>query len=276
LVLLTAVVLVSWLGQKDTRALFGGAWALIFLLPVLNAGTFTDVLVAERFLYLPSAGFCWILSAGYERIRRRASSRWALRVVATTLILLAGLRTWYRNPVWSDELTLFDHMFQSSPHYPLPRILLAEAYQRAGDAERALRGYEEALKQEPENCKLLNAMAVAQLELGVSRRSGPILDRGFDFLQSALDICPQDDFLHHTLGEYYLRQGNLEAALREFRTAVTLNPYKVSYYHNIGALLFASGKRDEARPFLQEYVARGPRGIYRDQALEWLNTIPRR
>jgi Tfp pilus assembly protein PilF len=187
------------------------------------------------------------------------------------MVFLAGLRTWYRNPIWSDDLTLFEHMAQRSSHYPLPHILLAEAYQRAGYAERALERFQFAHKIQPKNCKLLNAMAVAQLELGVSRRSGPILDRGFEFLQSALEICPQDDYLHHTLGEYYLRQGNVEAALGQFRTAVRLNPNKVSYYHNIGALLFASGQEEEARPFLEEFVRRGPRGTYRDQALEWLS-----
>jgi hypothetical protein len=266
-VLLVAVGLITWLGQKDTRARFGGAWALIFLLPVLNAGTFTDVLVAERFLYIPSVGFCWVLGTAYQLAEH---SRRTTRAVAITVILLAGLGTWYRNPIWKNELGLFEHMTRSSPHYPLPHILLGDAYQSAGEPDRALQHYQTALELEPQNCKLLNAIAVAQLELGVIRRSGEILDTGFDLVGRALDICPQDDYLHHTLGEYYLRQKNVEAALAEFKNAVSLNPFKVSYYYNIGAILFASGKVGEARPFLEEYARRGPRGEYRDQAIEWL------
>ena len=266
-VVLVAVGLITWLGHKDARALFGGAWVLIFLLPVLNAGTFTDVLVAERFLYLPSLGFCWIFGTAYQLA---GHSRRTARAVATTMILLAGLGTWSRNPVWGNELGLFEHMTESSPHYPLPHILLGDAYQNAGDPDRALQHYQTALELEPQNCKLLNAIAVARLELGVARRSGEILDAGFDLVGRALDICPRDDYLHHTLGEYYLRQKNVAAALAEFKNAVSLNPYKVSYYYNIGAILFASGKVGEARPFLEEYARRGPRGTYRDQALEWL------
>jgi tetratricopeptide (TPR) repeat protein len=271
----TALVLilvlgVGWLGKRDSNGYFGGAWIAVFLLPVLNAGTFTDVLVAERFLYIPSIGFCLVLGTAYEiASQRKAAVRW-LRAVAAVVIVFLGLRVWTQNPVWQNNMVLFETMSQSSPHFPLPHLLAGEALQNAGDPGAALKRYQLAYSIEPNNCRTLHAIALAQLELGFQQRSATILDTGFDFVQKAIALCPEEDFLYHTLGEYYLRQQDVDQAVDSFRRAIEINPNKMNYYYNIGAVLHASGKQDDARPYLEKFVKIAPRGEYRDQALEWL------
>jgi hypothetical protein len=265
-----AVMLVGWLSRRDWRAIFGAGWFLAFLLPVLNAGTFTDVLVAERFLYVPSIGFCWILASLYERLGQRIDSRKLLWAGAAVLIVAAGIRTWYRNPVWKDRLTLYTEMSRTSPHYTLPHLLLGETYQNLGDPEEALKHYRYADKIEPNNCRIFNAMALAQLELGVIKTSGPHLDAGFRFTKDALELCGGKDFLHHTLGEYYLRQGEVDDAVRKFKDAIAINPYRSGYYYNVGAVLHATGKKNEARPYLERYLEAAPPGEFKDLALKWL------
>ncbi len=269
LVALTAMF-VLWLGRKDTRAYFGAWWLLLFLLPVLNAGTFTDVLVAERFLYVPSIGFCWIMASFYERIKLQGFSRKLVWAAASLIIMAAGMRTWYRIPVWKDQLTLFSEMSTSSPHYPLPHLLLGEAHQNSGNAEEALKHYQYALRLDPNNCRIFNAIALAQLELGVYTQSGSHLDAGFQFTKQALELCEEEDFLHHTLGEYYLRQGDVEKAVSKFRDAIEINPFRTGYYYNVGAVLFAMEKKSEARPYLERYMETAPKGDLREQALKWL------
>ncbi len=268
---LTLVLGVGWLGRRNPNGYFGGAWLLLFLLPVLNAGTFTDVLVAERFLYLPSVGFCWIWGAAYElAVERKATARW-LRTGAAVIIVVGGLRTLQQNPVWQNNAVLFETMSQSSPHFPLPHLLAGEALQNAGHPEAALKRYQLALRLEPDNCRTLHAIALAQLELGFQQRSSTILDAGFDFIRRAIALCPMEDFLYHTLGEYYLRQQSVDEAVEAFRRAIEINPNKMNYYYNIGAVLRASGKREEARHYLEKFVKKAPRGKYRDDAIEWLS-----
>jgi tetratricopeptide (TPR) repeat protein len=260
----------TWLGKRNPNGYFGGSWLFVFLLPVLNAGTFTDVLVAERFLYIPSVGFCWILGALYAlALEKKSLVRW-IRVATTGLLVLAGLRTWAQNPVWRNNIVLFETMRQSSPHYPVPHLLAGEAFQNAGDPEAALERYQMALQLQPNNCRTLHAIALAQLELGFNQRSNAVLDAGFDFVQRALALCPQEDFLYHTLGEYYLRQNKVGEAVDAFRRAIEINPHKMNYYYNISAVLRASGRLEEARPYLEKFVEIAPRGKYRDDALEWL------
>jgi hypothetical protein len=267
---LTLLLGVGWLGKRNPHGYFAGAWSLLFLLPVLNAGTFTDVLVAERFLYIPSIGFCLALGTAYEiASRRRFAVHW-LRAVGIVCIVLAGLRTWTQNPVWQNNMVLFETMSQSSPHFPLPHLLAGEALQNAGNPEEALERYQLAHEIAPNDCLTLNAIALAQLELGFQRRSSTILDSGFAFVQKAIALCPDEDYLYHTLGEYYLRQLNVEQAVESFRRAIEINPEKMNYYYNIGAVLRASGKQEEARPYLEKFIKIAPRGDFRDDAIEWL------
>lgn len=186
------------------------------------------------------------------------------------IIIAAGIGTWYRNPVWKDQITLSSEMSSTSPHYPLPALLLGEAHQNNGNAEEALRQYQHALRLDPNNCTILNAIALAQLELGVYRQSRTHLDAGFQFTKQALELCEEEDFLHHTLGEYYLRQGEVEKAVSKFQDAIEINPFRSGYYYNVGAVLHAMGKKSEARPYLKKYLERSPKGDLREQALDWL------
>ena len=267
-----AAVLLFLLGRRNRVALFAASWVLLFLLPVLNAGTFTDVLVAERFLYLPSVGFAWLLGAAYGLIPR---GRWATGTARSVAVLLALTSTslaLVRNRDWRHELQFFRLMVAESEAYPLPHMALGEAYLRSGDAQSAISAFQEAIRRGPINCLSVNSLALAYLRHGLQMRSAPTLDNGFDLVQNALKgPCGTADVLYNTLGEYYMRQRNVEGALDAFRKALALNPLRMGYYHNVGTILFATGRRDEARPYLQQFVARAPRGTLRDQALSFLS-----
>jgi tetratricopeptide (TPR) repeat protein len=274
LILLAVAAGVWALGKRDRIALFAAAWLGIFILPVLNAGTFTDVLVAERFLYLPSAGFCWLLASGYGLTQPIESWRRPCAFALVAVILIGGVRTWLRNPVWSNEIVLFEEIHRGSPNYLLPHRALASAYLRHGRPEAAIQEFEHVLARSPGNCGALNDLALAYYEVGLQRRSGEHLDLGFNLAQRAVAGCPESDELHHTLGEYYLRlrnvEGNAERALSEFQQALAINP-RTQYYFSLGSTLMDLQRPDEARPYLAEYVRLAPSGENRDTALAWLN-----
>ena len=128
-------LLVRWL-PKGSAAVAAGRFA-ICLLPVANLAPI-GVLVAERTLYLPSAGFtalaglCWVKAAGEGR-------RWAHGALVLVLMAscVATLRTAWR---WSTELSLWsstvaDHPRSSKAHAMLGHALLREADKGRGDAE---------------------------------------------------------------------------------------------------------------------------------------------
>lgn len=269
--------LVVRLGRAHPVARFSSAWFLLFLLPVMNAGSFTDVLVAERFLYLPSVGFCWLmgslLSALVSWLPSAKPRRLWLQLATALLVLAAGFAAWERSRLWGDEVALLEDMAAKSGASALPHTLLGQAYLRREETQAAVGQFQEALRRSPGNCLSMNLISLSFLRLGVESRSAATLDRGFEMTKVAIEQCPESDVLYNTLGEYYVRQRNPEAALEQFLRALELNPKRAGYHYNVGALLLRMKRPAEARPRLEHYVRHGPDGDIKRQALTWLSEM---
>src|SRR6516162_6262802 len=71
-VLITLLFVALW--KFDRIASFGVVWLAVTLAPVLNANWLADNVFTERYLYLPSVGFCWVLAWGWTRLLARSAS----------------------------------------------------------------------------------------------------------------------------------------------------------------------------------------------------------
>ncbi len=142
LVFLCAAIVALWLGKRRTAA-FGLAWVAITLLPVAQLVPILNV-AAERFLYLPSAGFCLFFAV----IARWDRSRASLLVLGLLLAVFA-LRTAARNPDWRDDIALNLAFARDFPHTPTPHLNLVFHYKQREDYPSALRHSEAARKLDP-------------------------------------------------------------------------------------------------------------------------------
>ena len=141
LVLLCPVAFVLWRRGRGT-ALFALAWVVVALLPVSQVVPLLNV-AAERFLYLPSVGFCLLLAT---------FAQWDGRGKRSFLILLLtlfALRTAARNPDWRDDITLNLAFARDFPQTPTPHINLTRHYRKLGDRASALRHSQRARKLDP-------------------------------------------------------------------------------------------------------------------------------
>jgi protein O-mannosyl-transferase len=185
LALLFAAVFIAF--RKERRISFALAWFFITLLPVSNLIPL-KILLAERFLYLPSIGFCIIVSViitrTYADARINRLLTRGLRI-AFALILLASYtaRTAARNRDWKDGLTFWSGVVKSSPLNSKAHNNLASYYRNAGMIDRA-----------EEECKL--AISIKQ-----------------DY------VTP-----HFNLAAIYLEKKMYEEALKEFDTVLMLKP----------------------------------------------------
>jgi len=135
-------------------AVFGGRRREAYSLGLLWYGTaflltgnfivVLPYLMAERFAYLPSAGYClavaslaWVVLRAVGERKRRWT---ALTALAVAIVLLAG-RTLARNRDFQDNLGLWEAETRIEPTNIRAWLFLADAYrqkERWGDAERAL------------------------------------------------------------------------------------------------------------------------------------------
>ena len=116
---------------------------------------------AERYLYLPSAFFCMILTL---TIYSSAKSTSRVRLLAVLVLLLSFLPTTInRNLLWGDPLQLIETTHKENPGNPTVWTMYATALANRGHYQLARTEYQQILNLHPRH--LFTYEAMAQMEL---------------------------------------------------------------------------------------------------------------
>ena len=247
---------------------------LLNLNPVYTAGS----ILAERYLYLPSAGFC--LLAGLAALRllpawiAHPSRHWACVSLAAALILAGAYRTVVRNQDWRTDTTLFRSAVQVTPNsvrarlnlaflyakqdnhwaaieqyrqvlkiradYPIVHYKLAESHRAHGEKDRAIYHFEQAVRLKPVFTEAW--LALGNLYLNQKREGKAEIA-----LRTALNLSPKLAVLHNQLGVIYQLRGDLDAARAAYEKAIQGNYHHPGVFCNLGQVYAQEGRTDEAR-----------------------------
>ncbi len=112
-----AVSFIAALNYKNRIGLFS-AIVPLFLLPVLNLFAPLEVIGAERFLYLPSIGYCLGLGLFFESWMLSPKSRDHAVLVLWLALFWYGWRTFERNKVWETEESFWTTAVHEAPQSP--------------------------------------------------------------------------------------------------------------------------------------------------------------
>jgi protein O-mannosyl-transferase len=124
--ILAALVVIFQLASELGRrvAFFGVGWFLLTFLPVSNIIP-TGVLVAERTLYLPSLGVCFLFASAIEALVGRAMIAPAVgRSALGCLLLVYALASTLVVGNWRDEETLWLTTVVAHPRSPFAHLYL--------------------------------------------------------------------------------------------------------------------------------------------------------
>jgi len=231
------VVMLIWCWATLPPVSFGGLWWFLALLPVAQIVPH-HVMMAERFLYLPSVGAAVATGALAERLltvgRRR---RLVYAGVGIAAVLLAA-RTAIRNLDWKDEATLLTQAVAVAPRGVRTRIALGGVYQQRGQYDLAEREYQEAMRLDPAFPKVHSAMA------SLLAVRGDLAGAERAYLE-ALRLDPDNTDIRLGLAALYEHQGALDQAAREYRELVTRRPRDPLLRQNAG-VFYHLVKRDPA------------------------------
>jgi len=213
LALLVATALGWRLRRHHPLLVFGGLWFLVGLAPTAAVALYDPM--AERRVYLASAGFFLALAAGAGRLWSRSGAP-ARRVgLAAFVLVVAGLATLtvQRNRVWGDAVTLWSDAAAKSPGAFAAHYGLANALGERGRCHEALPEYEAALR--------LARRPEIYTNQGVCLAAEHRLSEAAAAFEEAVTLDPDNTLAHHNLGLVALRAGDFEAAHRHFLKAVT-------------------------------------------------------
>lgn len=83
------------------------AFLALPFLPATNLFFYVGFVVAERVLYIPSVGFCLLVSFGSNMLYRRTNKKAVMQCAIGALLLTMSVRTVVRNRDWHNEETLY-------------------------------------------------------------------------------------------------------------------------------------------------------------------------
>jgi tetratricopeptide (TPR) repeat protein len=231
-ILITAlIVALFYVAYKKDRLVFFCLLIIVVpLLPCLYTPAITGSSVqAERYLYLPSAGFCMLVSLLVSRLAG-SQGRNAAVPVLLALIALYSTGTILRNADWKDDYSLWTAELKNSPQSDVAKNNLLSAagthidlgveYEKRGHDDLAIEEYIAATNCNPP----ADDAYLAYKSLGnVYRRMGRV-DKAIEAFEKSLIVNPNNADMHNDVGIEYVKKGDIEKAIEHFRAAVRLDP----------------------------------------------------
>ncbi len=242
--------------QMSRAALFAVGWFVLTLLPVLNVLPLQNI-IAARYLYVPSFGFCLLIAMGLRRIEE-------LRIAATPnvpqgrgrdlifiLLIFFSVVTIVRNYTWENELTFRLQLQRDYPSDPAVYKTLGAALMRMGLDNRAIEAFRKAIQLDPNDAIYYNDLGIAYSRQGkmaeATEQFQKAVERDASLKQSWNNLCnvlavqkqwpktiacfsrliehhPGFVEAYFNLGIAYVKMGNREKAEECFKNALMIDP----------------------------------------------------
>lgn len=252
-VILLLAGIVFFLGRKFRPLWIAGLLFLVTLAPVLNVVPAGAQMVADRFMYLPSVAFSYLVAvttAGgwtrWSRLRRQLAL-----VAATALLALMPVLTWQRSAVWKNDLTLWNDTVRKAPDAFVAHSNLALAQMNAGDFEAAVRGFTRAIALSPTVSDSYSNRGLSYRKLG--KREAALAD-----FTMAVTLEPDNATYWFNRAETYYDNDECDKALSDYARALELDPKRSDALMGQGICLGMQGKFEDAAESFSKVLAQDP------------------
>jgi Flp pilus assembly protein TadD len=238
-------------GVGPVHAAAFGAW--LFLLPYLpgsNLFFLVRATVAERVLYLPSAGLCLIAGAAACALTARVAKPRIVTGAWLAACALLAVLTWRQCGTWKNDESAFSAALRNAPGSPRAAFILAKVRQDQGRHDEALALFERARTVWPD---FVGAWVDAASELARAKRFGEAESR----LREALVRFPDYGGAHHNLGVLLRQRGRIAEAERSLRKATIYDAALHRAWAELGHLYFDAGRFADAARCYERAVALG-------------------
>ncbi|HEV7232290.1 MAG TPA: tetratricopeptide repeat protein [Bacteroidia bacterium] len=245
------------------------AFCIIFYLStlILTSNLIVKILAtfAERFLFLPSLGFCIAIVFLLFRLTRtdlkasRLEIPSNLRLVFGAIMALYAIEVLTRVPDWKDNTHLFEAGLSTQPNSARAHFAVASESRSKGEAEgnpvvkdqelqKALTEYQRGLKIWDQDAEIYFNMGITYAAMGQK-------DKAIEYYNKTLALRPSYGGARNNLGVFYFNDRDYPKALECFQGILKYDSLYSDAYSNIGATYENTGRHKEAL----EYFAKAAR-----------------
>jgi len=237
--------LAARLYRQQKEITFSILWIFITLTPVMNLIPIGNIM-AERYLYLPSFGFCLFAGILILKIHARVPKAYQplVKTCFAAIFILSLAHTIRHNRIWFDKQTLWYYtVFNTSCSFNAHNNLGKEYYEK-GLLDKAIEEYTIALSKASE---VRYAYPIAHYNLGIAYDEKGMFDASIQEYRNALHIEPKNSDAHNNLAITLFKNGQVEMAIEEFRAAITQDPDNPAYHDNLAKLYYKINMPGEAK-----------------------------
>ncbi|MGQ0793944.1 MAG: tetratricopeptide repeat protein [Deltaproteobacteria bacterium] len=222
-----------------------GPSSLIAIFPIASTP------LAERYLYIPSAGFCLLLGYLITEAALRFRSDKLIPALAIIIALPYFLLSWHRQEVWSADLQLWADASAKSPYHALTHTNYGVALKNAAMPKEAEREFLIALS--PDVTDTNEGRAVTANNLGVLYLEREDYRRAEKWFNKAVEFSPNYGLSYYHLGLINFIKGEYTSSESDYRKSLEYLTQMLRFYSSYGRgrLLLANvylrlGKGDRA------------------------------
>jgi len=244
-VIIGLLALAIYLAPRQRILSFCLLWFLDNL--VIESSVIGLELVFEHRLYMPSM---FLSLAVVMLFCRYLKFRWLQTLVLGMFVMVCAFWTFERNKVWNDELVFYRDCVQKSPAKARVHDGLGSALLKRGQVKEAIAQYNESLRLEPGFAAAHNNLGIAHIRSkdypqaiyhfqealrlmpgyvdalnNLNKLEGNLrIDGEITKIKNNLTHNPEDPAIHYSLGNLYIRRGQLNEAKNHFQKSLKLDP----------------------------------------------------
>ncbi|XP_076247643.1 protein O-mannosyl-transferase F38B6.6 [Calliopsis andreniformis] len=254
------------------HSIIGLAILIIPFLPASNIFFNVGFVLAERTLYIPSAGYCILFVIGLQKLCNRVPMQYAL-LAFTLLTSVFFAKSWIRSNEWKTETSLFRSALYVCPLNAKVHYNIAKNAADAGNFTLALYEYQEALRLNPNYAQAMNNLgnllkdqrkyseaetlfkraielqedfATAWMNLGIVLSALKKYNESEKSYLTALSYRNKYPDCLYNLGVLYLEQKDYDRALKAWESATRQKNTHRRAWINMILLLDDLGMREKA------------------------------
>ncbi|XP_035577698.1 protein O-mannosyl-transferase TMTC2 isoform X2 [Callorhinus ursinus] len=237
---------------------------IIPFVPATNLFFYVGFVIAERVLYIPSMGFCLLITVGARALYVKVQKRFLKSLIfyaTATLIVFYGLKTAIRNGDWQNEEMLYRSGIKVNP---------AKAWGNLGNVLKSQSKISEAESAYRNALYYRSNMADMLYNLGLLLQENSRFAEALHYYKLAIGSRPTLASAYLNTGIILMNQGKTEEARRTFLKCSEIpdenlkDPHAhkssvTSCLYNLGKLYHEQGHYEDALSVYKEAIQKMPR-----------------
>jgi tetratricopeptide (TPR) repeat protein len=262
--------------RKKNILAFAILFYLVSLAPVSNIFFLGGSTMAERFMYIPSLGFCMAVAYFITRFISRAGQQKKpsatethkrykrVMMVLSVLLLLYSIKTIERSSHWKNQLTIYREDAKTSAnsasaHFSFGVALLGVQYPEETDPVEKNRILDQSIEEISRAIEIYKDAPIYYVKLGqayLAKHDNPNAIKNLEKGLLHLPYAGQQDYF--ILGDAYMQEKQFDKAAEVYGMAIEKDTSSAGGYYNKGTALLKGNRFEEAIVTFQKALAIKP------------------